>query len=385
MFDIFATILSAGVVISVVTLVVHEPLLLAAGISTLLGLMFVLLPAFVSMVPVLGYLLIFIGVVLLSYGVMSTRSWLNALEARRVAALARRRTLYAARTRPDDDSELRRAGRMASLAAPASGDGGKPANDGGAEGVRADPTPIGGASTAGGQPGRGTASADALTGGALGRIGRSLAHSAGGGRPSAGRERREDDRETDTDDRDRRPVPSSTSARPGIPTATPVAKAPVPAPAQVSTPTPAPASVSPPVPTATATATAPSPAAPAKPKSRGAERMDRIKAEAREATSARRRRPVTVAGGAPSSQSPAVSDGVPSPQSMPVPEPVPVSDPGAAEKAAVADRRKRRERDLAELGLVGLDQAELDRALRAEPPAEKAGAKPFLGRLARRA
>ena len=44
MFDIFATILSAGVVISVVTLVVHEPLLLAAGISTILGLMFLLLP-----------------------------------------------------------------------------------------------------------------------------------------------------------------------------------------------------------------------------------------------------------------------------------------------------------------------------------------------------
>ncbi|MEI6987238.1 MAG: hypothetical protein WCK65_14030, partial [Rhodospirillaceae bacterium] len=89
MLDIFATILSAGVVISVVTLVVHEPLLLAAGISTVLGLMFVLLPVFASMVPVLSYLLVFTGFVLLGYGVLSTRSWVNTLYARRAAMLER--------------------------------------------------------------------------------------------------------------------------------------------------------------------------------------------------------------------------------------------------------------------------------------------------------
>ncbi len=97
MFDIFATILSAGIVISVVTLVVHEPLLLAAGISTILGLLFLLLPIFASMVPVMGYLLVFTGIVSLGYGVLSMRSWLNVLHARRLQAIARRQQLQAAR------------------------------------------------------------------------------------------------------------------------------------------------------------------------------------------------------------------------------------------------------------------------------------------------
>ena len=369
MFDIFATILSAGVVISVVTLVVHEPLLLAAGISTILGLMFVLLPAFVSMVPALGYLLIFTGVVLLGYGVMSTRSWLNALEARRVAARARRRTLYSARTRLDDDSDLRRAGRLTSLAA--SGGGG--AGGGGARPVtgdedhpRQDPTPI-----------RSAAGDDGRSGAALGRIGRSLTRNATAGAgvgtgwaPAAPAGRKPDE------DRDRTvralALPSPVSVPAPVLASAPVAVAA--APVAVSGPVaPRPAGSPPPVlPPKT-------PAVAAKPRSRGAERMERIKAEARDAASSRRRRPAAAAGGGEPSAGPAAPGAAvvpPGPPAVPVPAPVVVA---AAAAVAADGEKKRRERDLLELGLLEVTPAAI-----AESRTEKAGAKPFVGRLARR-
>ena len=404
MFDIFATILSAGVVISVVTLVVHEPLLLAAGISTILGLMFVLLPAFVAMVPMLGYLLMFTGAVLLGYGVISTRSWLNALEAKRVAALTRRRTLAAARTRQDGDSDLRLASRLTTLATTGSkpaagGHPGRPRPLTGDDDSRVESAPVRGPAATGGDSPRGRGLPDggqAMTGSALGRLGRSLARTSTGLEPVSGTSR----------------PPLST--RPGLPTRPgsridEIDLAPKPSPrsvitrdvdddngdgrpAQPSAPAPATAPTPVPAPTAAAGALVAAPVPPPaarsplkaadKPKGRGAERIEQIKAESRQASQTRRRRPASPGTGeSPNSQ--ARPAGVTMPMETPAIPPLapPLSAPPTQppDALAAADRRSRRERDLMELGLREQVLADVDDA-RAERP----GTKPFLARLARR-
>ena len=384
MFDIFATILSAGVVISVVTLVVHEPLLLAAGISTILGLMFVLLPAFVAMVPMLGYLLIFTGIVLLGYGVISTRSWLNALEAKRVAALARRRTLAAAKNKSDDDSGLRRAPRISSLAG-SNGRIGGSRSEGGDNGTggasppasrsgdlslplpspvrKAAPSPIGTV-----VQGRGAGESGGISGSALGRLGRGVTRetfSPSSDSLASPRSSLRESRRSDVDVAPKAfPVPVPAVAPP-VPVSVPVPSLPVALPAPVS-----------PVPAAPAAA---------KPKSRGAERIEQIKAESRQANQARRRK--SAASGKPVATPEKDEDRderLPENTAPPPPSPPPMvaATPTPAPASAAppsAERRSQMERDLRELGLQNQVRLELP-----ESGPDKAGSKPFVARLARR-
>ncbi len=341
MFDTFATILSAGVVISVVTLVVHEPLLLAAGITTLLGLMFLMLPVFVAMVPALGYLLVFTGLVLLGYGVLSTRSWLNTLHARRAAALARRRTLYSARTKDEDDSDLRRAGQMAGLAAPPSSQavesGAGRGNSAQAQPAAREPMlPM-----APSQP-------ESRAGGALGRVGRGLDRDPGsrGANERSASKPGPGNRERDEDEFER-----MLSPRPQ----------PAPSPVVVAAPPPPPPPPSPlPVKPAALVSV------PAKPLSRGAERIERIKAESRGAT--RRSAPARLK---PVQQEPSQP-----PVALP---PVVAAVPAAA---PADDRVRRRAQDLLELGLLDVEADDGENQT-SKAVAQKS-AKPFVSRLARR-
>jgi hypothetical protein len=387
MFDIFATILSAGVVISVVTLVVHEPLLLAAGISTILGLMFVLLPAFVAMVPMLGYLLIFTGIVLLGYGVISTRSWLNALEAKRVAALARRRTLAAAKNKSDDDSGLRRMPRMSSLAGSGERIGGSRGerSENGTGGAflpasRSDdpsvspPLPVRKAATAPvgvSSQGRGASEGGGISGSALGRLGRGVTRetfSPSSDSFASPRSALREARSSDVDIAPKAP-PVTVSAVAPIAVPVPVVSSLVAPPAPVL-----PVSVGLPVPT---------PAAPpaAKPKSRGAERIEQIKAESRQANQARRRKSAALGKPVATPEKDEDRDERP-PENMASPPPPPVVITAATATVATppsAERRSQMERDLRELGLQNQVRLELP-----EPGPDKAGSKPFVARLARR-
>ena len=327
MFDIFATILSAGVVISVVTLVVHEPLLLAAGISTILGVLFLLLPMMTSMTPVMGYLLIFTGIVGLGYGVLSTRSWLNVLHARRLQALARRQQLQAARAgenaaapakaaapsapsrRLDEDAEDDLPPRLAAE-------------------IDRDEAPRGKGKTS------------------LARMGRRL-----------GRGESEPEPEIETKPQGkpwRNPYDPAPAIADKTPAALPAAAPPPPAVRQL--------------PALPASSPEAKPAKPARPLSRGAERIRRIKEEARKALPARRAKPAA----AP----PAVAV---APAAV-APEPPPVSHDDSSAK------RARQQRDLMELNLLEIDppQAPERRQTFRDSGDEPKGTKPFLSRMARR-
>lgn len=322
MFDVFATILSAGVVISVVTLVVHEPLLLAAGISTILGLMFLLLPLFTTMVPVLGYLLMFTGIVGLGYGVLSTRSWLNVLHARRLQALARRQQLQAARARDDDAGAPLRAEapRPAPRSLDEDGEDDLPARL--AAQIDRDEAPAG----------KGTS--------ALARVGRRL----GPGEPEpesrpAGKPWRNPYDPAPAALSDNRPEPRR--------------------PAAAAPPLPAPQPPAPPV--------AARPAKAEKPLSRGAERIRRIKDEARLSRPPRRVKPKAAAA-------------LPPPAAAPEPPP-----PSPAVRDDASALRARRQRDLMELDLLELDPSPAaEHRPKADDGDEPRGARPFLSRMARR-
>ncbi|MEI7608618.1 MAG: hypothetical protein WCJ64_14675, partial [Rhodospirillaceae bacterium] len=301
MFDVFATILSAGVVISVVTLVVHEPLLLAAGISTILGLLFLLLPMFTTMVPVMGYLLIFTGIVSLGYGVLSTRSWLNVLHARRLQAMARRQALQAARAHDGEPPPLAAAAPVAARKrVDEDADDELPPRV--AAQLDRDEEPRG---------------KDA---GTLSRFGRRLGRGEPEPEPDikpAGKPWRNP----------YDPAPGATAERPEPPP-TPAPPPPAPAPAPViAAPPPRPA---PEV----------RPAKPVKPLGRGAERIKRIKEESRQMLPARRPKPKPAAVIPPP---PAVLE----PPAPPPPPPAP-SAPVQDESA----QRARRQRDLMELDLL---------------------------------
>ena len=319
MFDIFATILSAGVVISVVTLVVHEPLLLAAGISTILGVLFLLLPMMTSMTPVMGYLLIFTGIVGLGYGVLSTRSWLNVLHARRLQALARRQQLQAARA-GETKPEAPKAGAQSAQSRRSDEDAEDDLPPRLAAEIDRDEAPRGKGNTS------------------LARMGRRL-----------GRGESEPEIEIEAKPQGKPwrnpydPAPAIT-AKPPAPRP---AAAPPPAVRQLAAP-PAPAPEA-------------KPAKPARPLSRGAERIRRIKEEARKALPARRAKPATVPAAA-------------------VPEPPPAAHDDSSAK------RARQQRDLMELNLLEIDppQAPEHRQTFREAGDEPKSTRPFLSRMARR-
>ena len=348
MFDIFATILSAGVVISVVTLVVHEPLLLAAGISTILGLMFLLLPFFTTMVPVLGYLLIFTGIVGLGYGVLSTRSWLNVLHARRLQALHRRQQLQAARAREDGSAPLKAGAPLATARI----------RDEDAE----DELPPRLAA----QIDREDAPSSGKGSSALARVGRRL----GQGEPEpeikpAGKPWRNPYGSAPGAGMKPQPQPLAVEPPP-----------PPPAPPPQSQPEPQPVLRSAPRPVAEARA-----AKADKPLSRGAERIKRIKDESRRSLPVRRVKPTAAA--APPAVVPVAVAPVAVPEPPPSPPPVPQAQ---AVRDDASTLRARRQRDLMELDLLELDQpktAERRPATRDEGD-EPRGNKPFLSRMARR-
>ena len=479
MFDVFATILSAGVVISVVTLVVHEPLLLAAGISTILGLMFVLLPMFVAMVPALGYMLMFIGIVSLGYGVVSTRSWLITLDARRVAARARKRAVQAGRGREADvDSERSRSPLplvAASLNAPlfggmakappiarasdddASDDGATSAssgrNDGARGEFRSESKPTGGGSAAAARLGRG-----------LGRSARRAAplvvedddrptpRTAGKPWRNPYERLRQDAEVTEAELVEVKDVHDSqesvekkkqasegkgaesvdegaaSSGRSAVAETSPLP--PTPPPAKPLQPTVIIVAAPPPPPLPPVVAEA-APVPTKLPLSRGAERIQRIKEESRSTPVARGRKrvsggeapaglaippkpapqtPVSQVPVEPKSVEAAPVQPVPlevaSVQSAPIPpaihQPAPAVEPVAVavvisetEPVAVADdiaRKRRRQRDLVELGLIDYEpegeEAAVEKAKvtprRPTPGPTKPAAKPFVSRLARR-
>ncbi len=347
MFDVFATILSAGVVISVVTLVVHEPLLLAAGISTLLGLMFVLLPMFVTMVPMLGYLLIFVGLVSLGYGVLSTRSWLNELHTRRAAALARKRSLYGTPANAKVDSTIRQFERVTGTLPPGMP---KPAKnkskDKEVEKVETDREddfrPVPRQSTSVTRDPDGPLALARLSRGLNRTTNRSTA-AASASAPfteSLANEGGDDDRSAEA---------AALPPLPPLPASLPPVSAPPPVPGKVL--------------------------------SRGAERIRQVKAQSRQSAPAARRTAAPVSASA-SATPPATSTAA-------VVEPVRAPEPVAPPPAARDPRKTQRMRDLLELGLLDVEPEAGDFAATAKAPAERPAkpersAMPFVARLARR-
>ena len=341
MFDIFATILSAGVVISVVTLVVHEPLLLAAGISTILGVMFLLLPVFASMTPVMGYLLVFTGLVGLAYGVLSTRSWLNVLHARRLQALARRQQLQAARARDDDTAAPKAAAPQPARSRDDEDD--LPPRL--AARLDREETPLG----------AGTGSS------ALARVGRRL----GRGEPEP-----EPKPEVKPAGKPwRNPYGPAASPLPAAAPSSPASPSPQPAP-----PAPAPQAALPPPPPPPVLQAPPVPAKPAKLLSRGAQRIKRIKEESRRSLP-RHLKP---------KPAPAQAAAPPLPLAPPPPAPSTAAPPTPVADPDEAARRARRQRDLMELELLDVDPAAAGRHQAVEEDNEPRGSRPFLSRIARR-
>jgi hypothetical protein len=300
-------------------------------------------------VPVLGYLLIMIGLISLGYGVLSARSWLNALHARRAATLARRRVATTNRTKDADDSDLRRASQIASVAGPSALAASASPRD--------DEDDLPPSRTKPGYYGEPSPHQEPPRPGGLGRLGRGLGRSAarpsrsepsdsdepvsrpGSGRPGGRLWRNPFDRDVEVDEF---ALPKAVPLRSGNGGETS---------ASVSQPS---SSIPPSVPVAAVKPAEPvtNPAVPPKPPkvlSRGAQRIQQIKAEARQAISGRR---------PPSSVAPAAAPTVAATPSAPTPGAAP--SPGLAATAAApppvgGDRQRQQQRDLLALGLLDFD------------------------------